>query len=224
MSKNKKQYQNKRTQKKPYTKPAAQKPPKEEIDQAFIDRYGQGGILKNTLKIWRDSSKATFLAYFPVILFELLYCVVWFVVSIFAFIPATRSFGGSARDVVVFINVILTAVGLPLLLTYLQLRHSLTQKRFYFTNAFKYVLPASVLYWVLYFVNMYITFMFEPNRSELLKAQLQTSLYIGIVMVAAIAIFGCVAQVVLMVKRNKEEPLAVRLAVCMKHGRDESKK
>ena len=92
MSKNKKQYQNKRTQKKPYTKPAAQKPPKEEIDQAFIDRYGQGGILKNTLKIWRDSSKATFLAYFPVILFELLYCVVWFVVSIFAFIPATRSF------------------------------------------------------------------------------------------------------------------------------------
>ena len=147
MSKNKKQYQNKRTQKKPYTKPAAQKPPKEEIDQAFIDRYGQGGILKNTLKIWRDSSKATFLAYFPVILFELLYCAVWFVVSICAFIPATRSFGGSARDVVVFINVILTAVGLPLLLTYLQLRHSLTQKRFYFTNAFKYVLPASVLYW-----------------------------------------------------------------------------
>ena len=71
---------------------------------------------------------------------------------------------------------------------------------------------------------MYITFMFEPNRSELLKAQLQTSLYIGIVMVAAIAIFGCVAQVVLMVKRNKEEPLAVRLAVGMKHGRDESKK
>lgn len=224
MSKQKKQYQNKRTQKKTYTKPSPRPAAQEPIDQEFIDRYGQGGILKNTLKIWRDSSKVTFLAYFPVILLELLYCVVWFCASIFVFIPATRTFGGHARDAVVFINVMICVIGLPILLTWLHLRYNLKQKRYYFTNAFRYILPASALYWALHFINIYISFMFDENRTQLLKAQLETSMYMGLVMIAAIAIFGCVAQVVLLWKRNKEEPLTVRLAVGTRHGKEKPKK
>lgn len=220
-NKGKKQYQNKRTQKKQYSPPAVQKP-QEEIDREFAERYGEGGVLKNTLKIWRDSSRATFITYFPVLLFELLYCVIWFVVSIFAFIPGTQGFGLAGRDVIVFANAIITAVGLPLLLSYLHVRYNFANKRYYFTNAFKYILPACVVYLILDFLNSYIAFMFADNLGEAVMAKLETSLYIAIVMAAAIAIFACIAQVALMIKKNKDEPLAVKLAVGTKHNVDDN--
>ena len=219
-NKGKKQYQNKRTQKKQYEPPVVQKS-QEEIDREFAERYGEGGVLKNTLKIWRDSSRATFITYFPVLLFELIYCVAWFIVSVFAFIPGTRSFGLAGRDVIVFINAMIAAVGLPLLLSYLHVRYNFAAKRYYFTNAFKYVLPACVIYLILDFINSYIAFMLAENRGEATIAKLETSLYIAIVMAAAIAIFACIAQVALMIKKNKDEPLAVKLAVGTKHNIDD---
>ena len=222
MGKNKgrKQYQNKRIQKKQYTAPV-EKRTQEEIDREFAERYGQGGVIKNVLKIWRDSSRATFITYFPVILFELIYCVVWFVISIFAFIPGTRNFGLTGRDVIVFANAVIVSVGMPLLLSYLHVRYNFANKRYYFFNAVKYILPACTVYLLLDFINSFIAVMFAENRGEAVLAKLETSLYMAIVMVAAIAIFGCIAQIALMIKKNRDEPLAVKLAVGTKHNRDD---
>ena len=222
-NKNKKQYQNKRTEKKQYAPPAAVISAKEqeELDREFMEKYSVGGIIKNVLKIWRDTSRIGFITYFPVILLEFIYCVVWFVVSLFTFFQATQKFGLMGRDAVIFVNSVIVSVGLPLVLSYLHLRYNIKNKRWYFFNAIKYVLPACLIYLVLDFLNLCVAVMFMDSAGEAILAKLETSAVMGIVAIVAIAVFGCVAQLFLLWKRNKAEPLSVRLAVGTKHNIDE---
>ncbi|MBR7136640.1 MAG: hypothetical protein IKC99_01140, partial [Clostridia bacterium] len=112
-NKNKKQYQNKRTEKKQYTAPvpSISEKEQEELDREFMEKYSEGGIIKNVLKIWRDTSRIGFITYFPVILLEFVYCVIWFLVSIFTFFEATQSFGLMGRDAVIFVNSVIVSIG-----------------------------------------------------------------------------------------------------------------
>lgn len=222
-NKNKKQYQNKRTEKKQYAPPASVISAKEqeELDREFMEKYSEGGIIKNVLKIWRDTSRIGFITYFPVILLEFIYCVVWFVVSLFTFFQATQKFGLMGRDAVIFVNSVIVSVGLPLVLSYLHLRYNIKNKRWYFFNAIKYVLPACLIYLVLDFLNLCVAVMFMDSAGEAILAKLETSAVMGIVAIVAIAVFGCIAQLFLLWKRNKAEPLSVRLAVGTKHNIDE---
>lgn len=222
-NKNKKQYQNKRTEKKQYAPPASVISAKEqeELDREFMEKYSEGGIIKNVLKIWRDTSRIGFITYFPVILLEFVYCVVWFLVSLFTFFEATREFGLMGRDAVIFVNSVIVSIGLPLVLSYLHLRYNIKNKRWYFFNAIKYVLPACLIYLVLDFLNLCVAVMFMDSAGEAILAKLETSAVMGIVAIVAIAVFGCIAQLFLLWKRNKVEPLSVRLAVGTKHNMDE---
>ncbi|MBQ4048258.1 MAG: hypothetical protein IJC93_07825 [Clostridia bacterium] len=222
-NKNKKQYQNKRTEKKQYTAPvpSISEKEQEELDREFMEKYSEGGIIKNVLKIWRDTSRIGFITYFPVILLEFVYCVIWFLVSIFTFFEATQSFGLMGRDAVIFVNSVIVSIGLPLVLSYLHLRYNIKNKRWYFFNAVKYVLPACLIYLVLDFVNLCIAVMFMDSAGEAILAKLETSAVMGIVAIVAIAVFGCIAQLFLLWKRNKAEPLSIRLAVGTKHNIDE---
>ena len=173
------------------------------------------------LKIWRDTSRIGFITYFPVILLEFVYCVIWFLVSIFTFFEATQSFGLMGRDAVIFVNSVIVSICLPLVLSYLHLRYNIKNKRWYFFNAVKYVLPACLIYLVLDFVNLCIAVMFMDSAGEAILAKLETSAVMGIVAIVAIAVFGCIAQLFLLWKRNKAEPLSIRLAVGTKHNIDE---
>ncbi|MBR5520090.1 MAG: hypothetical protein IKU55_05175 [Clostridia bacterium] len=220
---NKKQFQNKRTEKKQYTPPVrtVSAAEQEEMDREFMEKYSQGGIIKNVLKIWRDSSRIGFITYFPVILLEFIYCIAWFVVSILTFFSATQEFGLLGRDAVIFINTVIVSVGLPLLLSYLHLRYNIKNKRWYFTNALRYILPACLIYLVLDFLNLCVAVMFMESAGEAIMAKLETSLVMGLVAVVAIAVFGCIGQILLIWKRNKAEPLSVRLAVGTRHNFDD---
>ena len=224
-NKNRKQYENKHIEKRLYTAPAPtktiSKQEQEELDREFMAKYSQGGVIKNVLKIWRDSSRISFITYFPVILLEFIYCVLWFVVSLFTFIPPTQQFGLMGRDALIFVNSILVSLGLPLILSYLHLRYNIKNKRWYFFNAIKYVLPACIIYLVLDFLNLCIALMFMENAGQAIMAKLETSLVMAIVLIVAIAVFGCIAQMFLLWKRNKIEPLSVRLAVGTRHNVDD---
>jgi hypothetical protein len=63
--------------------------------------------------------------------------------------------------------------------------------------------------------------MFMENAGQAIMAKLETSLVMAIVLIVAIAVFGCIAQMFLLWKRNKIEPLSVRLAVGTRHNVDD---
>lgn len=216
--KTKKQYQNRRTQPKP--KPEREVPAlsPEEEEREFMERYGSGSIFKNVLKIWRDTSPLSFITYVPVILVEAVYCVAWFIASMLVFIPATRDAGIAGRDGIVFCSSVIVSFGMPLLLTFLHLRHNWREHKWYFWNAIRYVLPGCAVYLGLDLVNSVIAVLFQPDTGSLILEKLKTSMYMGIAMIAFIALIGGISQLVLLWKRNKLEPVSVRLAVGTKQN------
>ncbi len=182
---------------------------KDEIEQ----RYGQGGIIKNTLKIWKDSSPLTFLSYFPVILSQVIFTVLWFFASMLMFFPVTVEIGFIGTNALVFINMIMAALGLPIILTILHFIFNYKNNRYYFTNAIFYILPAAAVYVVLDFLNALIAVMLWENAKSEISAKFEMSLYTALIMIAAVAVLALTAQLILLFKRNKDEPVLTRLGV-----------
>jgi len=188
-----------------YTPPA--NPPKtiEEEDREFIKKYGDHGIVKTTLRVWKDVSPLTFITYFPVLLIYILYCVLWFLINIFVFIPATREFGFTGRDALQFGSTWIAAIGIPLLETILHTVYSIKRRKRYFFNSILYTLPASLLYIVLDFINVAIAYMLFEGGGALILEKLMTVLYEFFAAVGTVFIGGCVAQVILTIKFPKEQ-------------------
>jgi len=176
----------------------------------FAEKYGKGGIIKNTLKIWKNSSKTTFITYFPIIVAQALFTALWFISSMMIFIGPISEYGIIARDFLVFFNSMMAAFGIPLILSYLHLRLNLKAGKYYFFNTMKYTLPASFLYVMLNFLNMAITVMF---KAELLKEELNTSFYIFLAMVGTVMVASCIAQVVLISRKSKQDALVTKLGL-----------
>ena len=216
--KTKKQYQNQRTQPKP--KPGSSEPAlsAEEEEREFMERYGTGSVFKNVLKIWRDTSPLSFLTYVPVILIEAVYCVAWFLASMLVFIPATRNAGYAGQNGIMICSAVIVVFGMPLLLTFLHLRHNWREHRWYFWNAIRYVLPGCAVYLGLDLLNYVIAVLFRSDTGTLILGKLKLSLLMGAVMLAFIALIGGISQLALLWKRNKLEPVSVRLAVGTKQN------
>ena len=153
------------------------------------------------------------MTYFPIVLSQLIFTLLWFLASIVMFIEPLRIYGLWARDFLLFFNALLAAIGIPLLLTFLHLRHNIKNKKYYFFNTLIYTLPAALLYVILEFVNVAIAVIFEDNRAELITTQLDLSLIILIAMFGIVMIFSSVAQVILLFKRSKSDQNVTKLGV-----------
>ena len=144
----------------------------DEEKREFDEKYSKGGIIKNTLKIWRDSSPVTFITYFPVIFSHFAFTMLWFSASILIFIGPIAKIGVFARDFLAVLNTVMAAFGIPLILTYMHLKYDIKKKKYYFFNTLLYTLPASVIYAALNLLNGIIAVMFQEDRAKLITDQL----------------------------------------------------
>ncbi len=204
-----KQYQNRRKEVKRYQPPEPKVPQRTEEEEMaeVVAKYGEGNMLKNILRIWRDTSKLTFLSYLPVIALEALYAVTWFLVSMLILIPPARNFCAVGRDIITLTNVVISAFIMPLVLTVLHGIYAVREKKKYFSNALRYVFPASLLYLVLDIVNNFVAVMFYPDRSVLIAEKLNLALWQGGFMAVIIALAGFVVQMILTYKFSQDRPI-----------------
>jgi cellulose synthase/poly-beta-1,6-N-acetylglucosamine synthase-like glycosyltransferase len=196
----------KKYQPKKYTPPAPPSQTTEEADREFIEKYGDRGIVRTTLRVWKDVSPLTFITYFPVIVLYIIYCVLWFLINIFVFIPSTVEFGFAGRDVLQFCSLCAAAVGVPLLETVLHTVYCIKNKKRYFFNTVLYTLPASLLYIALDLINVVIAFMLIEGGGVLISDKLVTVLYELCAAVGVVFLGGGAAQVILTIKFPKAHP------------------
>lgn len=192
----------------------------EEERKDFTENYSKGGIIRNLIKIWRDSSPVTFMTYFPVVLSQLAFTLLWFFASILMFIGPTQGIGTSVRDFLTLFNVVMAAFGVPLILTYLHLKYNIRKKKYYFINTLLYTLPACIIYVALNLLNTVITVIFQEDRAELISTQLEFTLYILAAMLATLTITSCIAQLVLLYKRSRSEVPVTKLGLKIDKKKD----
>jgi hypothetical protein len=185
----------------------------EEDKKEIAEKYGEGGIVKNTLKIWKDSSPVGYMTYFPVIFTQFIYTVLWFLASVLIFIRPLNEIGILARDYLTLINTVVAAVGIPLYLSYRHLRYNIRNEKYYFFNTLKYTLPASAIYVALYYVYTLVGFVFSENRAELISAQNTLTLYVALAMIGCVMIASCIAQILLMARKSRMDGTLTKLGV-----------
>ncbi len=183
-------------------KPVVPPPTEEELGEKYADM----GLLRATLHIWRDSSPLTFITYLPVMALYLVYCVLWFGASVLAFFPSTLEFAVAARDMLMLGNSFVGAVGVPLLLFILHLGYNMKNKKYYFFNTLLYTVPASFLYLLLDMLNTVVAFMFDVNAGLIIREKAVVDLVVLAVAVIFTFFLGCIAQFVLSIKRQRDNP------------------
>lgn len=179
----------------------------------MAEKYGNGGVIKNTIKIWKDSSPVSYMTYFPIIFAQLIYTVLWFLASILIFIGPMNEIGVATRDYLTLINTVAAAFGIPLYLSYRHLKYNIKNGKYYFFNTLKYTFPASFIYVALYYIDVLIEVAFNENSAELISAQNQLTLFVALAMIGSVMIASCIAQIVLMARKSKMDGTLTKLGL-----------
>lgn len=186
------------------TQPAVMQEDTYEQGKSLAEKYPGNNILKNVLRIWRDSSPRSFMTYVPVLALFLLYSVLMFVVNMLMLIPLLEEAMLSVIRGIVVVNRLILMFGLPLMLSMMHLIYNWKTEKYYFFNSLLYILPACALYGVLEFISKLIPVLFYKGMGDVVKKYVTESLLILFVCVVVVFCLGGLAQALLAFRRNQE--------------------
>ncbi|MGN1451035.1 MAG: hypothetical protein ACI4XQ_02955 [Eubacteriales bacterium] len=196
----------------------------EEDKELFEKKYNSKHLIVNLLRIWRDSAPKGFISYFPVMVLYLVYCVLWFLASVLLLFKGTAEFAYNVRNILLNYTPYIGAVLLPVVLTYLHARYNARLLKYYYIKNLLYVIPATLLFIVLCWLNFIIAVMFQSNAGELIKNLFSGCWIVFVLALGMILLCSAIAQAFLMSRRSRDEGFRTSLGVEIKTDRHSKKK
>ncbi|MBR4941628.1 MAG: hypothetical protein IKZ19_06475 [Clostridia bacterium] len=188
----------------------------EEDKYNFDTKYTSKYLIVNLLNIWRDSAPKGFMTYFPVMVFYLFYCLLWFFVSILLPFQATAEFAYRARNAMCFYAPYIGALILPAIITYNHTRYNLKHKTYWFVKNLLYLIPATYLFIFLCWLNFIVAVMFQPNAGEMITMLVENCWLVLLVAFGLIMLCAAVGQTILMTRKTQDGSYKTELGVELK--------